>query len=63
MNYGYHIEIVSGGFILTHSAPSYGSMSLPAGLPTQTRYVFLSADKMLEFLRTHLVAIKSKDGE
>lgn len=54
MNYGYQIEVVEGGFILTYTAQTYDHGLSALGLSKQTRHVFKDLDEMLEFLKQRL---------
>lgn len=55
MNYGFHIEMVNGGYIVTYAEPSsYAGLASASGLSKQTKYVFSSKDELLKFLREKL---------
>lgn len=54
MNYGYNIERIANGYIVTTIEPAIQMGMQTSGLPHQTRHVFLSLDEMLTFLRSNL---------
>lgn len=53
--YGYQIEVVEGGYIVTINEPGHASGPMGSlGLPKQYRFIFEELEDLLTFLRFKL---------